>query len=371
MKTLFDKTKIKKVTLKNRFVRSATWEGLADPDGSCNNKIKDIMLLLAKEEVALIISSHAYVTPAGQARLNQLGIYSDHLISGYQFMVNRVHQFGSKIIMQISHGGCRSASHLTKLPAMGPSTIIKGDLEECNKAMTIEDINQTVFDFKMAAIRAHKAGFDGIQIHAAHGYLLSEFLSPYFNHRKDQYGGSVENRTRIILDIINNIRLDLGPEFLISAKINSDDFVKDGFSIKDMINASKFLERAGIDAIELSGGLNTKGSKYISSRTNFKNHDESEEVYYEKAAELFKKNINIPLILVGGIRSFDTASRLIREEKADYIALSRPLIREPNLVRRWFLGNRTKSQCISCNQCLVSVRKGEGLRCTKLKVSDF
>lgn len=364
LKNLFEKTKLKKVLLKNRFVRSATWESLANKDGSCNSKIKEVMENLAEGEVGLIITGHAYVSPSGQVGLRQLGIYNDSLISSYKGMIKSVHQLGSKIILQISHGGCRSNPQFTNLLPMGPSSRSNCEIK-CN-AMTLEDIKQVIDDFTKAAIRARKAGFDGIQIHAAHGHLLSQFLSPYFNQREDHYGGSNDNRTRIILEIINNIRSNLGYDYFISVKINSEDFIENGFSIDDLISSSKLLEKIGTGAIELSGGLNIKESQYMAFRTNPLNISEFEEVYYEKAAEQLKKNISIPLILVGGIRSFYTASRLLREGKADYIALSRPLIREPDLVKKWFLGKQIKSQCISCNQCWELVKKDGYLYCKRL-----
>jgi len=370
LEKLFEQTQIKKITLKNRFIRSATWEGLANTDGSCSSKVTDIMVRLANDNVALIISGHAYVNKDGQARINQLGIYNDHLIPSYLTMVDRVHQYGSKVLLQLSHGGYYSATHLTGLPAMAPS-LIKNSNFKNYKVMSIDDIKQTVCDFKTGAIRAYKSGFDGIQLHAAHGYLLSEFLSPHFNNRKDQYGGNIINRTRIISDIVQGIRKDLGKEFFISVKINSEDFLEDGFTRKDMLKTSKILEKDRIDAIELSGGMGINESRYKPSGEKSKKTDQLEEVYYEKAAELYKNEVKIPLILVGGIRSYFTSERLIKESKADYISFCRPLIAEPNLVSRWEKENRSISKCISCNQCLRYVREGKGLKCVLFKNSNI
>jgi 2,4-dienoyl-CoA reductase-like NADH-dependent reductase (Old Yellow Enzyme family) len=358
MKQLFEKTKINQIELKNRFVRSATWEGLAKPDGSCSEEITEMMVKLAQGQVGLIISSHAFVNQAGRAHIGQLGIYEDFLIDSYRKMVEKVHDEGSKIIMQITHAGGRAMIESKDGKALGPS-----DLEvkkyNCRK-MSITEIKQTVRDFTDAARRVKKAGFDGVQLHGAHGFLLNQFLSPFFNKRKDDYGNSIENRARIVLEIVNSIKKELGAKFTVTIKLNSDDFLEGGFTPEQMVKVSSLLEKAGIDAIELSGG-NSIG-KYSSSRIG-RISSEEDEVYYLDAAKLYKNSINIPLILVGGILSYQVARKLVEDELADYIALCRPLIREPQLIKRWQSGDIRKASCIYCNQCFIPTRAGEGLYC--------
>ena len=361
MNKLFDKTKINQMELKNRFVRSATWEGLANPDGSCSGKIADMMLELAKGQVGLIITSHAYVNQCGQAGIRQLGIHSDQLISSYIEIVEKVHREGSKIIMQIAHAGGRASAKLIKSQPFGPSFLEIKDCMMC-KEITENEIFQTIGDFKNAAMRAKKAGFDGVQIHAAHGYLLSQFLSPFFNRREDEYGGSIENRARLILEIIQAIRSELGKQFAILIKINSDDFIEGGFAQSEMVQVSALLESAGIDAVELSGGTGLKVSQYSSSRIS-KIDSKRKEVYYRDAAKLYKKKMSVPLILVGGIRSYEMAKELLEKNLADYISLCRPLIREPDLIKRWQEGDIKRATCISCNKCFVPTRAGEGIYC--------
>lgn len=362
MKKLFEKTKINRMELKNRFVRSATWEGLANPDGSCNKKVTDLYIELAKGQIGLIISSHTYINQRGKAGIGQLGIYSDKLTDGYIEMVNKVHQEGSKIIMQITHGGNQSKVELIKKRPLGPSSVeVKKD--DMSKAMTKEDIFQTIKDFKHAALRAKKAGFDGVQIHAAHGYLLSSFLSPFFNHRTDEYGRSIENRAHLVLEVYQAIRSELGKQFAIIIKINADDFIEGGFTPIQMIQVAHLLQSAGIDAIEVSGGTpNPHLSKYLNSRIHRKNSLE-EEVYYRDTAKLYKKKIKVPLILVGGIRSYEIARELVEKELTDYISIARPLIMEPGLIKRWQSGDTKKATCISCNQCIKPILKGEGFYC--------
>ncbi len=340
--------------LKNRFVRSATWEGLANPDGFCNNKITAIMEELAQNQVGLIITSHAYINPQGQASSGQLGIYAHRLVESYQEMVERIHQQGSKVIMQINHAGGRGMNS----NSIGPSEFHFQNYH-CRE-MTLQEITEVIGDFKDAAIRAKKAGFDGVQIHAAHGFLLSHFLSPFFNRRVDHYGGSLENRTRIVLEIIQAIRAELGRQFTVIIKINSDDFIDGGFTTEEMVQAVEWLEKTGLDAVELSGG--TSIGQYSSSRIS-KDGGKKEEIYYQDAARLYKQRISIPLILVGGIRSYEAANKLIKEGTADYISLSRPLIREPDLIKRWVSGDRRRSSCISCNKCYIPIRAGKGFYC--------
>ena len=361
MKKLFDKIKINQTELKNRFVRSATWEGLANPDGSCNEELVELMLKLAKGQVGLIITSHAYVNQTGQAGIRQLGIYSDQLISSYIKIVEKVHREGSKIIMQIAHAGGRASAQLIKSQPFGPSSLEIKDCMMCRE-ITKSEIFQIIEDFKNAAVRAKKAGFDGVQIHAAHGYLLSQFLSPFFNKRKDEYGGSIENRARLILEILQAIRSELGKQFAILIKINSDDFIEGGFTQSEMVEVSALLEFAGIDAVEISGGTGLKISKYSSSRVS-KSDSKEDEVYYRDAAKLYKGKITVPLILVGGIRSYEMAKELIEKDLADYISLCRPLIREPDLIKRWQEDDIKRATCISCNKCFVPTRAGKGIYC--------
>jgi len=358
MKQLFEKTKINQMELKNRFVRSATWEGLANSDGSCSEEIIDMMVDLAKGQVGLIISSHAYVSPTGQAHVRQLGIYDDHLIDSYKRMVEKVHNEGSKIILQINHAGGRALVQAKDDKLFGPSAMEVADYD-CRE-ITISEVVQTVEDFKNAAIRAKKVGFDGVQLHGAHGFLLSQFLSPFFNKRKDEYGGSLENRARLILEIIQAIRLELGRQFTVIIKLNSDDFVEGGFTPSEMVEVSALLEKADIDAVEMSGG--TALGRYSSSRI-IKGDSQEDEVYYRGAAKLYKERIKVPLILVGGIRSFEVVKELVEKEKVDYISLCRPLIREPDLIKRWQSGDTRRATCISCNKCFVPTRAGEGLYC--------
>jgi 2,4-dienoyl-CoA reductase-like NADH-dependent reductase (Old Yellow Enzyme family) len=359
MPELFEATTIDNIGVSNRFVRSATWEGMAREDGSSTERLNELMARLAEGEVGLIISSHAFVSREGQAGPWQLGVYGDHHLSGLTDMARKVHDAGGRIVLQLAHAGCKAAQSLSGLQPVGPSAeeTEKGTCREMDK----EDIAATVQAFADAAVRGQKAGFDGVQIHAAHGYLLSQFLSPYYNRRTDEYGGSAENRARIVLEVLREIKKRTQQRFPVLIKINSEDFLEGGFSVQDMLRTTEMLEQEGISAIELSGGTGDSGKLVPPRRTKIQSRED--EVYYKQAALQCRQRLSVPLILVGGVRSFEVADELVREETADFVALSRPLIREPELIKRWKSGDRAPSGCDSDNLCFKPILNGEGMYC--------
>lgn len=361
MSELFAATRIKSMSLSNRFVRSATWEGMAENDGSCSLRLIDLTARLAEGGVGLIITGHAYVRPEGQAGPWQIGVHDDAMIQGLADLAAGVHRAGGRIALQIAHAGCYAATALTGRQALGPSPGIAGRTPDCRE-LSRDEISALSRSFGAAAARAKTAGFDAVQIHAAHGYLLSEFLSPFFNRRTDGYGGSVENRARIVLEVLQSVRGAVGDGYPVLIKINSEDFVEGGLSVDDMLRVSRLLETAGIDAIEMSGGTIFASGEYASIRQGDPDCPEK-EVYYREAAVRFSENIGVPLMLVGGIRSFEVAEELVESGTADYISLCRPLIREPGLVARWRDGDRTRASCRSENACRGPLLKGEGLLC--------
>jgi 2,4-dienoyl-CoA reductase-like NADH-dependent reductase (Old Yellow Enzyme family) len=225
-------------------------------------------------------------------------------------------------------------------------------------AMTQEEIQRVILAFGSAARRAKDAGFDGVQLHGAHGYLLSEFLSPFFNKRTDIYGGTLANRSRFIEDVYHRVRSVVGEQYPVMIKLNSEDLVPGGLTVDQMLYVAKTLETIGIDAIELSGGIGSMWESYQTSSRSVQNG-----VYYNNAAKRYKESINVPLMLVGGIRSFEEARRLVREGLADYISLCRPLIRDPALIDRWKSGDIQDSMCISCRACMNAILAGQDLHC--------
>jgi 2,4-dienoyl-CoA reductase-like NADH-dependent reductase (Old Yellow Enzyme family) len=361
MARLFEVTRIKNLKLPNRFIRSATWEGLAQEDGACTQELIELMVELAQNKVGLIISGHTYVSSEGQATIRQLGIDNDSLVQGLKEMTDAVHQEDGRILMQLAHGGLRADPKLTGMTPMGPSTA-QDLLESPGREMTAEDIQQVAKAFGQASIRAKAAGFDGVQIHAAHGYLLSQFLSPAFNRRQDDYGGTIENRARLLLEVLRSIRRATGRSYPVFVKFNCEDFLTGGLTREDAVQAALMLDSAGIDAIEVSGGT------FLSGRfTPFRKEItyERQQAYFRQAAKKLKASVKAPVILVGGIRSYLLAERLVDEGFADYISMSRPFIREPTLIARWQSGDLRKSTCISCNGCLGAARSEQGIYCVQ------
>jgi 2,4-dienoyl-CoA reductase-like NADH-dependent reductase (Old Yellow Enzyme family) len=349
--------------IKNRFVRSATYEAMAGLDGTAKNTLLNCMANLAQGEVGLVITGHAHVSLEGQAGPKQMGIFSDEMIAGLKQVALAVQENGGVVAVQLAHAGMRGIGRDAHAP-MGPSDVVEKGVKKA-VAMTADDIKKTVQAFGDAAQRAVRAGFDAVEIHAAHGYLLSQFLSPYYNHRTDDYGGSLGNRVRLLVEVYEAVRQRVGASFPVMVKINSEDFLEGGFTVEEMIAVAKILEDRGMDAIEMSGGTFESG-KCIPSRGGT-SKSEDREVYYREAARKFKQQIKIPLILVGGFLSYSLAEEVITSGTADYVALSRPLIREPGLVKRWAAGDLEKASCISCNRCFLTLGMEAALHCAQDK----
>jgi 2,4-dienoyl-CoA reductase-like NADH-dependent reductase (Old Yellow Enzyme family) len=343
---------------------------MATEEGFVTPQLISLLENLAHGGVGLIISGYAHVLQNGQSAFRQLGIYDDSFLIGLTEMVQAVHRAGGKIVAQIAHGGAHSNPQFTGEDAIGPSMIpaVKGKTESfpgC-RAMTQHEIDTVVDAFRLAAIRAKATGFDGVQLHAAHGYLLSQFVSPFYNKRTDEYGGSVANRTRIVTDTYNAIRQEVGHDYPILIKMNITDFLDDGITQEDALQAASIYATIGIDAIELSGGTGW-GSRVLGDSNRSAVRLVKEEAYYREMAQQLKQFTKTPIILTGGIKSYEVAADIIRNNIADYIGLCRPLIREPDLVNRWKSGDTRKATCISENACFVPARRGDGIYCVHEK----
>ncbi|MDR3354829.1 MAG: NADH:flavin oxidoreductase [Synergistaceae bacterium] len=360
---VFDSIAVGTATIKNRFARSATWEGMATPEGAVTPELTRLMKDLADGGAGLLFSSHAYVRKDGQASLKQLGIYDDALLPGLKEMCGAAHSSGTLVFAQLAHGGANALRALSGFDPVAPSAAENAKGEQ-SRVMSEEDIAVLTQDFAKAAVRAVKAGFDGVQIHAAHAYCLGEFLSPYSNRRTDRYGGSVENRARALVEVFRAVRGAVGKGYPVTAKINSEDFIEGGLTPPMMVETSLIMEDEGLDAIEISGG-GGPAALYSSHRLGDLDTPDK-EVYYKDAARLYKSRVKkMPLILVGGIRSLETSRRILREGAADMISLCRPLIREPDLVKRWAQGDERRAACVSCEGCAAAAASGKGLRCVQ------
>jgi 2,4-dienoyl-CoA reductase-like NADH-dependent reductase (Old Yellow Enzyme family) len=356
---LFTPIKIGQVTVSNRFVRSATHDFLADEDGKVTDRQVVLLRDLAEGEVGLIITGHAYVNPAGKASPRQIAVYDDRFIEGLARIPGAVHDFASRVFLQIAHAGRQTKPKLCGCTPLSPSAVYDPSSKTMPKEMTGEEIRGLIEDFIQAARRAKEAGFDGAQLHVAHGYLLSSFISPHTNRRRDEWGGSITNRARVLAEIVRGTKDLLGPEFSLIVKLNCTDFLPAGLTIEESIQVAKILESAGIDAIEVSGGMAEagKGSIWPGLRR------EDEEGYFVDQAAGIKEAVKVPVFGLGGIRSFSVMEKIVREGRADLISMSRPFIREPFLVRKLRQGEIQKSECISCVKCF-NLR---GIRCAELQ----
>ena len=354
MNELFQKAFIGSMGLRNRFVRSATWEGLAGENGEVTEPLIEIYRDLAKGGVGLILTGYSFVTKRGKALFGKLGADSDALITSLKRLTEAVHGHGGKIVLQIAHGGSQGMFD-TGMPLEAPSAVKERATGNMPVEMTVEDIRRVVNEFAEAARRAKEAGFDAIEIHAAHGYLLSQFLSPYSNRRTDEYGGSIENRARIIFEIYDAVRGKVGRDYPVMIKINASDFDGGvGLAPEDSLWVCKRLSDMGIDAIELSGGIFASG-ELMPARVGITSP--GKEAYFRDYAKQFRPHLKCPLILVGGLRSLNVMEDIYREGSAQFFSISRPLISEPDIIKRWQSGDRKKARCISCNKCMGAASK--------------
>ena len=357
---IFEKCKIGNVELSNHLVRSATWEGMATEKGEVTDKLVSYIETLAKGGVGLIITSHAYIERSGQASPWQLGFYDDSLIPGLARLSEVAHKHNTKIFAQLNHGGCHSLPDLTNVPSFGVSQINTARGGQA-LAMSSTAVKNKIIIYANSAARAIQAGFDGVQIHCAHGYLISQFLSSFYNKRSDEWGGEIEKRISFLLETIIAVRIRIG-KCPLTIKLNVSDFIEGGNTPEQMIEIVKLLSSSGIDAIELSSGTVHPSGKYTSTRT-FDPSTPEEEGYYVKEAKLYKENSKIPLILVGGFRSYERVSQVLNDGITDFVSFARPLIREPNLPERWKSGDKRRAECISCDKCRAAAMSGKGLKC--------
>ena len=338
---LFERFSHGKLRLPNRLVRSAVCEGLTDQDFAPSAAMIDLEVKLAQAGCGLIIAGKTAVSPDGCILRKQCRLDSDRAIPAYRHLTGAVHAAGAKIFVQLGHGGRRST--------VNPRTPADWSLQE------LEAIPEL---FAAAAVRAKTAGFDGVQVHGAHGYLLSEFLSPCFNGRTDLYGGTLANRARLLLKTVAAIRRAAGDTFAIAVKLNSEDFVENGLTAAESVEVLQKLASYGMDAAEISGGVPEAGMALNPARQGI-----SQAPYYAEFAAKLRGKLPVPVILTGGIRSLETAENLLQSKVCDLIGLGRPLIAEPDLPLDWRKGKERLSCCAGCNGCFRPLVAGRGVAC--------
>ena len=358
--SLFDQVVIGSIPLKNRFVRSATWEGMCDVSGAVTDKLIDYYSTLAEGGVGLIISGYSFVRHDGKQLPGKMGIHEDSMIAGLMRLCETVHKADSRIFCQLVHAGGQTTSKVIGCKPMAPSATDFPSYGETPREMSAADIDEVVDAFAMAAKRAELAGFDGVQLHGAHGYLINQFLSPLTNQRTDEYGGCLENRSRFLVRVCENVRRTVDPEFPVTIKLTAADHLAGGFTLNEAVLVAKRLEDVGIDAIEVSSGTPASGEM---SPVRQKIMAPEQEAYNADFAKRIKGAVSVPVMVVGGLRSGTVLNRLLQDSSADLLALSRPLIREPDLPSLWQEDDSYASTCISCNGCFQPGLKGKGIRC--------
>lgn len=360
MRSLFGEVVIGRIPMRNRIVRSATWEGMCETDGAPTERLLSLYEGLATGGVGLIVTGYATVRPDGKQARGKLGIHDDSLVDGLRDVARRVHDRGGRIAAQLVHAGGQANRKVTGLPPVAPSAVSVPYYPEVPEELTPEGILDIVASFGRAAGRAKEAGFDGVQLHGAHAYLIHQFLSPLTNRRTDAYGGPPRNRSRFLSEVLRAVRAAVGKEYPVWIKLNGEDFLPGGFSLEEACQVARRLEEEGIDAIEVSGGTPASGER-TPARTRI---DAPEKEAYHRAQALeIGTHARIPVGLVGGLRSPAVMEEILRAGEADFFSMSRPLIREPGLANRWSSGDRSAARCISCNGCFLPGFKEGGIYC--------
>jgi len=362
MPELFETTWIRSLELKNRSVRSATWSGVGGDHGYVTDRAVKLYRELGKGGIGFIVTGYQYVLRNGIQLPFSIGIYEDDQIEGLRRLAKAVRDEGGKIISQIVHAGARANPKL--LPegeeVWTPSAIPDPASGQVFKEMTKRDIGTLIEAYAAAAARAKKAGFDGVQLHGAHGYGINQFLSGAWNRRGDAYGGSLKNRYRFLGEVLEAARAAVGDDFPVLIKLNAHDYVEGGLDPEQAVQIARRLAEDGIDAIEVSAGSAASPKDKSPSRSVEREEDEA---YLADLAAVVKEAVKAPIITVGGIRSVKTVNDILSQRKADYVAMSRPFIREPHLMNRWKSGDTSKAQCISCKGCFESGMQGLGISC--------
>ncbi|MEZ8965547.1 oxidoreductase [Vibrio breoganii] len=349
MSILFSPAQIGNMTLKNRFVRSATWENMATEEGYMTEKLYDIYEELAKGDVGLIVTGYANIVEDEKPNAGMMGIHNDSFIEGYKKLTDLVHQYDAKIVKQIAYGGTKTTYNLGERVIFAPSEIPERGTNTLGKAMSKDEINLIVDAFAEASLRAKKSGFDGVEIHAAHTYLINQFLSPYYNRRDDEYGGSLENRMRFLVEIYEKTRDLVGEDFPILIKLTATEFFEGGQSFEQTRAICKKLEQLGVDAIIVSGNIHGKASEMVGE--SFDGYTLQQEGYFHEYGHVISQDVNVPVITVGGLSDFDAIENIANNTGIDFFAVSRPLLAEPQLIRRWKEGDRAPVDCERCSKC--------------------
>ena len=337
MQSIFGSCSIGRLALKNRFVRSATGESRARPDGVLKEEVFPIYESLAKGGVGLIVTGHMCVDEDWKCSPKQTAVTRQDHIPGLQRLAQACRGNETKAVAQINHAARR--------------------LDQ----MTPAEIRHAADCFVAAGIRVQEAGFDGVQVHAAHGYLLSGFLTPSENRRTDAYGGDEEGRRRLLIEIVSGLRRALGPQYPILCKLGTVDGRDNSLTLAESAATAKGLQQAGIDAIEVSAGFSGDHAQMAAEGIDAP----EKEAYFASQSKAIKQSVDIPIILVGGLRSREVMQSQVDEGVCDMVSMCRPFIREPDLVTNMATGCVDRSSCVSCSNCF----NPDGFHCVHVSAS--
>jgi 2,4-dienoyl-CoA reductase-like NADH-dependent reductase (Old Yellow Enzyme family) len=354
---LFEPYSINHLHLQNRLVRSATAEHMADEEGRPLPSLSSLYRRLATGGVGLIISGHMYVHPYGKAHREMTGVFDDDLLPGLAELAQAVHDEGGRIVAQINHGGMDCDQDCVAEP-IAPSRLGPPLSTREARPMGVREILTLIEAFGQAARRVQRAGFDGVQIHAAHGYLIDQFLSPLTNHRQDEWGGDPRRRRTFLRAVCASIRDRVGPDFPLLIKLGLMDGLDGGLSAQEAREMVSELESMGVDGLEVSGGIS--GRERLSVREHIRSP--ADEAYFRPLAKLARSATSLPIALVGGMRSRAVMESVLASGDADLISMSRPLINDPEFPNLMRMELQEASDCISANECWPS-GEGEGIAC--------
>lgn len=322
MAHLFDPITIHHLTLENRLVMPPMATAKADENGHVTDAVCDYYRERAKySKIGLIITEHSYIHLQGKAHPGQTSIASDDVIPSLAQLTHCIHQEGVKVFAQLSHAGSAAVSKTTGQWPVGPSAVYHPkQTEELPLEMTVQQIHEVTGWFAQAALRAKQAGFDGVELHSAHGYLLNQFFSPLSNRRTDVYGAqSVENRTRFHREVLQAVREAVGDTFPIAVRLGGCDYQTGGSTIEDCVEACQLLEKSGTDLLHLTGGMN-----------GFVRPGHGEPGYFQDLSIPVKQVVHIPVLLTGGVTTLSQAEALIAKGCADMIGVGRAIFKNPH-----------------------------------------
>ncbi len=378
---VFTPKNINNVTIPNRIVRSATFECRATTLGEVTDSMVKFYEELARGGTGLVITGMTFVRKDGRPTPKMMANDSDNKLEGLTRISEAFHEatkevgFDSKIFLQIGHSGREVGPHGWDGDLVSSSAIEDKVVKKLPKALSIEEIHEMVNLFAEATQRAKKAGFDGVQYHGSHGYLITQFYSPYMNRRADEFGGSTENRAKFAIKILSSSRKLVGGSFPICLKMNGSDRIPGGLQIEEACKLASMFEKSGYDALEISSYIWEAGMQedVISLPPEARRHVRKRniEAYNLDLAIEITRHVKIPIMLVGGLYRFENIADILLNTDIDFCAFSRPLIAQPALPKMWMEWDANKkypqAECVHCNLCtrdfLVKGIKCQGVRC--------